>query len=105
MPDKISVLPFNQEAEQSLLGCLLVDQEIQLEILAKLKEEDFYIEAHKLIYDAMKNVAHQNSPIDIVTLSDMMEKRATLEKAGGMAYITTLAGAMPSSANLSLIHI
>lgn len=99
MPDKISVLPFNQEAEQSLLGCLLVDQEIQLEILAKLKEEDFYIEAHKLIYDAMKNVAHQNSPIDIVTLSDMMEKRATLEKAGGMAYITTLAGAMPSSAN------
>ncbi|MDY4186279.1 MAG: replicative DNA helicase [Candidatus Borkfalkiaceae bacterium] len=99
MPDKISVMPFNQEAEQSLLGCLLVDQEIQLETLAGLKEEDFYVEAHKLIYDSMKKVAHNNKPIDIVTLSDMMEKDATLEKAGGISYITTIANAMPSSAN------
>ena len=99
MPEKISALPYNLEAEQSLLGCLLVDQEIQLDVISRLKESDFYTEAHKLILNAMKDVARGNKPVDIVTLADMMEKNATLEKAGGMSYITTLARSMPSSAN------
>lgn len=99
MPEKISALPYNLEAEQSLLGCLLVDQEIQLDVISRLKESDFYTEAHKLIINAMKDVARGNKPVDIVTLADMMEKNATLEKAGGMSYITTLARSMPSSAN------
>ena len=99
MADKFSAFPYSLEAEQSLLGCLLVDQEIQLETLALLQEEDFYIESHKLIVRAMKDIARMNKPIDIVTLSDMMEKSATLEKAGGMDYITTIVQSMPSSAN------
>ena len=52
MPEKISALPYNLEAEQSLLGCLLVDQEIQLDVISRLKESDFYTEAHKLIINA-----------------------------------------------------
>ena len=101
MAEKFSAFPYSLEAEQSILGCLLVDQEIQLETLALLQEEDFYIESHKLIVRAMKDIVRLNKPVDIVTLSDMMEKSATLEKAGGMDYITTVVQSMPSSANYS----
>ncbi len=97
--EKYNAFPYSLEAEQSLLGCLLIDQEIQLETLALLQEEDFYIESHKLIVRAMKEIVRQNVPIDIVTLSDMMEKNATLEKAGGIDYISNLVQSMPSSAN------
>ncbi|MBQ9710264.1 MAG: replicative DNA helicase [Clostridia bacterium] len=97
--EKFSALPYNLEAEQSLLGCILVDLEIQLETVSELREEDFYTDSHKLIFNAMKDIARVNKPIDIVTLSDMMEKNATLEKAGGMDYITTIVQSMPSSAN------
>ncbi len=101
MAEKFNAFPYSLEAEQSILGCLLVDQEIQLETLALLQEEDFYIESHKLIVRAMKDIVRLNKPVDIVTLSDMMEKHATLEKAGGMDYITTVVQSMPSSANYS----
>ena len=101
MADKFSVLPYNLEAEQSFLGCVLVDQEIQLEMLANTAEEDFYTESHKLIVRAMKEIVRQNKPIDIVTLSDEMEKNGTLSKAGGMDYLTSLVTGMPSSANYS----
>ena len=99
MADKYSALPYNLEAEQSLLGCILVDQEIQLETVSDLAENDFYTESHKLIIGAMKDIVRQNKPIDIVTLSDQMEKNGTLSKAGGMDYVTTLVQNMPSSAN------
>ncbi len=99
MADKYSALPYNLEAEQSILGCVLVDQEIQLETVADLAENDFYTESHKLILNAMKDIVRQNKPIDIVTLSDQMEKNGTLSKAGGMDYIATLVQNMPSSAN------
>ena len=99
MAEKFSALPYNLEAEQSILACLLVDQEIQLETISLLAEEDFYTDSHKLILGAMKDIVRQNKPIDIVTLSDAMEKNTTLEKAGGMDYITTIVQSMPSSAN------
>lgn len=99
MAEKFTALPYSLEAEQSILGCLLVDQEIQLETISLLSEEDFYTDSHKLILGAMKDIVRTNKPIDIVTLSDAMEKNATLEKAGGMDYITTIVQSMPSSAN------
>lgn len=99
MADKFSALPYNLEAEQSILACLIIDQEIQLETISCLAEEDFYTESHKLILGSMKDIVRQNKPVDIVTLSDMMEKNATLEKAGGIDYITTILQNMPSSAN------
>lgn len=99
MADKYSALPYNLEAEQSILGCILVDQEIQLETVSDLAENDFYTESHKLIINAMKDIVRANQPIDIVTLSDQMEKNGTLSKAGGMDYIATLVQNMPSSAN------
>lgn len=94
-----NVMPYNLEAEQSLLGSVLIDQEMQFEIMSKLKESDFNLESHKLIFDAMYSIVNRNAPIDLVTLSDAMEKSATLDKVGGIDYLTDLARSTPSAAN------
>ena len=96
---KTNVLPNNLEAEQALLGCLLIDNETQAEILDTLFEDDFYQESHKLIIGAMKVVFNAHKPVDVVTLADELEKSNNLEKAGGMKYITELAAATLTVAN------
>ncbi|MBQ3219892.1 MAG: replicative DNA helicase [Clostridia bacterium] len=92
-------MPHSLEAEQALLGCLLLDTRIQIEIVAFLKEEDFYAESHRYIFHAMKDIISRNQPVDLVTLTDTLEKQGALEQAGGIAYITELTNVMPSSAN------
>lgn len=97
--NKINSMPYNLEAEQSVLGSILIDMEYQYEIMSRLKERDFYLESHKQIFDAMYSIIKVNKPIDLVTLSDAMEKASTLEKAGGIEYLTDLARSTPSAAN------
>ena len=92
-------MPYNLEAEQSILGSVLIDNDYQYEIISKLKENDFYLESHRLIFDSMRTINNTNTPIDLVTLSDAMEKAATLEKVGGIDYLTDLARITPSAAN------
>lgn len=92
-------MPYSLEAEQSVLGSILIDQELQGEILAELDEGDFYPESHKLIAKAMKEVVDAGSPVDFVTLTDRLENDAALSKAGGIEYITTLTTVTPSAAN------
>ena len=92
-------MPHNLEAEQALLGCLLIDAKIQVEVVAYLKEEDFYAESHQTIFAAMLDVIQKNLPVDLVTLTDELEKKGALESVGGIAYITELTNVMPSSAN------
>ena len=100
MPQKRSgVLPYNLEAEQSILGSVLIDMELQFDIMSTLNESDFYLESHKLIFTAMNSIISQNIPVDLVTLSDTMEKLSTLEKAGGMDYLLSLTRVTPSAAN------
>ena len=92
-------MPHNLEAEQSLLGCILMDNTIQTDILAKLTADDFYAESHKAIFGAMKEIVSLNQPIDLVTLSDMLEKTGEMETSGGITYITELTDIVPSTAN------
>ena len=92
-------LPHSLDAEQSLLGCILMDPKVQSDITSSLKEEDFYYEGHKYIYSAMKKIIEQNRPLDFVTLVDALEKQGTLENVGGLSYLTNLTNIMPSSAN------
>ena len=99
MAGKTNVLPNNLEAEQALLGSLLIDVETQTDILDKLSEEDFYQESHKLIIGAMKAVFNARKPVDLVTLADQLENDNCLDKAGGLTYITDLAKITPSAAN------
>ena len=93
------VLPNNLEAEQALLGCLLIDNDTQTDVLDKLSQDDFYQESHKLIIGAMKKVFNARKPVDLVTLADQLEADKELEKAGGISYITDLAKITPSAAN------
>ena len=95
----IADMPHSLEAEQSLLGCLLLDGRIQVEIFSFLKEEDFYAESHKYIFSAMDTIIKKNQTVDLVTLTDTLEKQGVLEQAGGIQYITQLANVMPSTAN------
>lgn len=94
-----NVMPNNLEAEQALLGCLLIDNDTQTEILERLTEEDFYQESHQLIIGAMRKVFNERKPVDIVTLADQLETEKCLDKAGGITYITDLAKITPSAAN------
>ncbi len=93
------VLPNSLEAEQAILGCILLDSEAQLEILAKLKKEDFYAESHKNIFDSMLKINVKGIPIDFVTLTNQLEVEKKLESIGGIDYITFLTNVVPSAAN------
>ena len=95
----INQMPHNLDAEAALLGCILIDSEIQSELLESLRDEDFYQESHKEILSAMKAVYGGRKPIDVVTLTDQLERDGKLERAGGIAYITELAQITPSAAN------
>ena len=99
MSDKTNVLPNNLEAEQSLIGCMLIDNEVLSEVADKLSDNDFYQESHKLIISAILKVFYQRRPADIITLSDCLEKDGNLAKAGGIEYITELMQSVPSAAN------
>ncbi len=92
-------MPHNLEAEQALLGCLMLDTDIQIDVLSGLKESDFYVSSHRYIFDAMLDLSNQNQAIDFVTLCDKLENDGNLESAGGIEYLTTLTQIMPSSAN------
>ena len=92
-------MPNNLDAEQALLGCLLIDNELQSELLDTLSEEDFYQDSHKYIYQAMRKAFIGRKPVDLVTLSDTLDKAGELSRAGGIAYLTNLAQITPSAAN------
>lgn len=93
------MLPHSLEAEQSLLGCLLIDSESALNIVSTIKVSDFYTDSHQNIYDQMVRIYNSNNPIDFVTVTDALEKANSLESVGGIDYITTLTNILPSAAN------
>ncbi len=92
-------MPHNLDAEAALLGCILIDESIQSDVLEALKEEDFYQGSHREILKAMKAVYGSHRPVDIVTLNDRFDRDGNLARAGGLAYITELAQLVPSAAN------
>ena len=104
MANEINTMPYNRDAEMALLGCLLIDTDIAGELVDKLTEDDFYQESHKYILRAMHRVFNSRKPIDLVTVSDELEGENTLEKAGGIAYLTELTQITPSAANYKSYH-
>jgi len=95
------MMPHSIEAEQSVLGCVLIDQSAAINILSEVKDRDFYVEAHKIIFDSMYEVYRKNTPVDFVTIIDELERRNMLESVGGVEYITTLTNFVPSASNYS----
>ena len=89
--------PQNIEAEQSVLGSLLIDPDAVSRIGAMLKAHDFYRESHRAIYDAVLNLHEHNEVVDFITVSDELSRRGELEEAGGASYLTYLINAVPTS--------
>jgi replicative DNA helicase len=92
--------PHSLEAEQSVLGSMLLDKEAVAAASEVLEGNDFYLDAHKEIYEAMLDVYEQGKPVDLVTLAEALRQRGTLEAAGGGTYISDLSMAVPSTANV-----
>lgn len=95
----INQMPHNLDAEKALLGCILLDETVQADILEDLKEDDFYQASHREILLGMKAVFSQGKAIDIVTLTDRLAADGKLNKAGGVQTITELAENALSSVN------
>ena len=93
--------PQSLEAEQSLLGAILLDpSSLSRALETRLSPDDFYREAHNLIYGAMRDLFDQGEPIDLVTLAETLKKIGTLEKIGGAAYLAELADSVATAANI-----
>ena len=92
--------PHNMEAEQSVLGCMLLDKESVATATDFLKAEDFYADAHKEIFESMLDIYDHGDPVDLVTVTEQLRQRGTLEAVGGVAYISDLSMVVPSTANI-----
>ena len=99
MPQIERIPPHNDEAEKSVLGAVLMDAEVFSDISEILKPEDFYNKAHSEIYSCMLDLFRGNEAIDVVTVSERLTKRKSLEAAGGRAYIAHLSTFVPTTAN------
>lgn len=92
--------PQNIEAEQSVLGALLIDKEAIVKVADFLLPSDFYKEEHRKIYQAMLELYEEREPIDILSLTSRLEEKKQLEAVGGRSYFTSLAEAVPTSSHV-----
>ncbi|HEB75757.1 MAG TPA: replicative DNA helicase [Nitrospirae bacterium] len=92
--------PQNLEAEQSILGAILLDNEALLKSLEVISAEDFYRNTNRLIFNAMVELFEKNEPIDIITLTDHLRTKNQLDAVGGVSYLSSLVNAVPTSANV-----
>ncbi|MFT6449000.1 MAG: replicative DNA helicase [Oleispira sp.] len=91
--------PHSIDAEQSVLGGLLLDNRAWESVSEVLEDSDFYSHKHRNIYRAIKSLVDQEQPVDVVTVSEELEELGTLEEVGGIAYLGELADMTPSTAN------
>lgn len=91
--------PHSDDAEKSVLGSILLDKDALYEVLEILKPEDFYNEMHMEIYSAVIELYRKSQPVDILTVSEELKKRKSLEMVGGRAYIALLSTVVPSTSN------
>ena len=91
--------PHDIEAEQAILGCMLIDQDAISDAIEVLKPEDFYRDDHKYIYEAMLNLYTKGEPIDIITVKDELTSMQKFEAVGGIEYLATLPDRAPLVAN------
>ena len=98
MVDKVQ--PQDLDAEQSVLGSMMMSKDAIALVIGKLKEDHYYREAHALIFRAILELYQKNEPVDLVTVSNTMKKSNTLEKAGGQLYLADIIDTVPTSANI-----
>jgi replicative DNA helicase len=95
------VPPQNLEAESSVLGGILLENDAINIVLELLRPEDFYRESHRKVFRAMIELTDRSEPVDLITLSDYLSGRGELDAVGGSAYLASLADFVPTAANIS----
>jgi replicative DNA helicase len=93
-------MPHNIEAEQSVIGSMLVDKTSIAEAMEVLQTEDFYKDAHKIIFTAVLDLNQKDIAVDIITLTENLKSNDKLDSAGGITYISELSGSVVSTANI-----
>ena len=94
-------LPQSIEAEQSVIGAMIIDKSAIAQVFEKLNEDDFYRDGHKVIYKAIREMYAKDMAVDLVTILEYLKTTDMLDKAGGVTYISELSSSVPTTANLS----
>ena len=95
------VPPQSIEAEQSVLGAMLIDKEAIAKVTEVLNADDFYREAHRVIFTAMLELYNKNGAVDLITWTNILRRDNKVEEIGGIAYITSLANIVLTAANVN----
>ena len=100
MGDITRIPPHSVESEQSILGSILLDKDAIITVAETITPNDFYKDAHRVIYESMMALNNKNEPIDMVTLTDELRKRGYLDDIGGVTYLTSLSTIVPTTSNV-----
>src|SRR3989344_956041 len=92
--------PHNIEVERSLLGALFLEKDVILKVADMLQADDFYLDAHSVIYQAMQALFAHQTPIDLVTVTNELEKKGKLAQIGGASYLSNLVTTVPTAAHV-----
>ena len=99
--EALRVPPHSIEAEQAVLGGLMIAPEAWIQVADRIRAEDFYRHDHRLIYETILELSERNQPFDAITLGERFEAKALSEQVGGAAYLVELASTTPSAANIA----
>ncbi|MCC0633323.1 MULTISPECIES: replicative DNA helicase [Clostridioides] len=100
MEDMTRIPPHSVESEQSILGSILLDKDAIITVTETIRPDDFYKEAHKIIYECMITLSNKGEPIDLITLTEELRKQGHLNDIGGISYITSLSTIVPTTSNV-----
>lgn len=95
----VRIPPHDEEAEQAVLGAILIDKDAIITVSQQVIPENFYDDRHKEIYEAMLSLYEERKPIDLLTLTDVLKKKKKYETVGGSSYLSSLTNVVPTAAN------
>src|SRR5574339_170548 len=98
-PTTSTAVPHSREAEEAVLGAVFINPEVYYDIAQFRSPDDFYIHRHKWIWECFTSLHEQRIPIDLLTVTDELDRRGQLSEIGGPAYLTSLVNQVPSSLN------
>lgn len=99
--DNLKVPPYSLEAEQSVLGSMLLSKDAIFVAAERLKSEDFYKESHRKVFEVLVELNENREPADLITVSEALRSKKLLEQVGGITYLTTLTESVPTAANIA----
>ena len=98
--ENLRVPPHNIDAEQSVLGAMLLDRNAIAEVTDILNGSEFYRESHNQLFNAIVEIYDRDEPVDMVTLVDFLRSKGLLESVGGVSYMSNLVNSVPTTANV-----